>query len=73
MCYVLSSVPTIRNGRRVDARIAMGAVGPIPRRTLRAEQALIGSSLGEAEIAAAAQAAAEDVKPIADLRSRTGS
>ena len=37
-------------------------------RAERSEQALIGQSLSDATIAAAAQAAAEDCNPSADLR-----
>lgn len=49
-------------------RIAMGAVGPVPTRARRAEEALLGKAPDEAAIAAAAQAAAAEAKPIDDLR-----
>ena len=49
-----------------DARIALGAVGPHPIRAHRAEQLLVGTSLGADAIAAAAAAAAEDCEPFTD-------
>jgi CO/xanthine dehydrogenase FAD-binding subunit len=49
-----------------DARIALGAVGPHPFRSTKAESALVGSALGEETIARAATLAAEECEPIAD-------
>ena len=52
-----------------DARIVMGAVGPVPLRAPTAEAALIGNKPDEALFAAAAEAAAsKDAKPIDDFR-----
>lgn len=54
-------------GKKVkDARLALNAVGPHPMRAARAEQALVGSPLDEATIAAAAAAAADECQPFTD-------
>jgi carbon-monoxide dehydrogenase medium subunit len=52
-----------------DARIALGSVAPTPIRATEAEQALKGQGLDETVFARAAEAAAEAVKPISDIRS----
>jgi carbon-monoxide dehydrogenase medium subunit len=52
--------------RVVEARIALGAVGPHPIRARRAEEAAIGTDLAPAAIAAAAEAAAQDCEPFTD-------
>jgi CO/xanthine dehydrogenase FAD-binding subunit len=49
-----------------DARIALGAVGPHPFRSEKAEAALIGSRLDTEAIDLAAAAAAEECDPIPD-------
>jgi CO/xanthine dehydrogenase FAD-binding subunit len=48
------------------ARIALGAAGPHPLRMTRAEAAITGTNLGEAETEAAATAAMEDCDPTTD-------
>jgi CO/xanthine dehydrogenase FAD-binding subunit len=54
-------------GKKVkDARLALNAVGPHPMRAARAEQALVGSTLDEAAIAAAAAAAVKECQPFTD-------
>ncbi|MBZ5586864.1 MAG: xanthine dehydrogenase family protein subunit M [Acidobacteriia bacterium] len=55
-------------GRVKFARIAMGAVGPMPLRARAAEQTLAGHALDENLIGAAAAAAAREAQPISDLR-----
>lgn len=50
------------------ARIAMGAVGPIPYRALEAEKALVGMKVGEAFFAKAGQLASDAATPIDDVR-----
>ena len=51
-----------------DAKIAMGAVGPVPFRAKKAEEALIGKVLDKDVIENAANIAAEESKPITDIR-----
>ena len=58
----------MEDGRCAEAGIGMGAVAPVPYRSGRAEAALRGRPLGEAEIAAAAAAAREEARPIDDVR-----
>jgi carbon-monoxide dehydrogenase medium subunit len=50
-------------------RIVLGAVAPTPMRAKRAEAALEGQRLTEALAQAVAQIAAEEAKPISDVRS----
>jgi carbon-monoxide dehydrogenase medium subunit len=52
-----------------DARIALGSVAPTPIRMTEAEQALKGQKLDETMFARAAEAAADAVRPISDIRS----
>jgi CO/xanthine dehydrogenase FAD-binding subunit len=52
--------------RVAEARIALGAVGPHPIRARRAEQAVLGTSLGREAIAATASLAAEECEPFTD-------
>ena len=52
-----------------NARIALGSVAPTPIRVTEAEQALKGQKLDETMFAKAAEAAADAVKPISDIRS----
>jgi len=49
-----------------DALIALNAVGPHPIRAYQAEKALMGKSLNQVSIAAAAAAAAEECQPFTD-------
>jgi carbon-monoxide dehydrogenase medium subunit len=50
------------------ARIALGAVGPIPFRAKKAESVLAGAELNGKVIQEAAAAAAEEARPIDDVR-----
>jgi carbon-monoxide dehydrogenase medium subunit len=52
-----------------QARIAVGCTAPTPLRMWEAESLLTGRPLRDAEFAAAAEAAAEAVSPISDVRS----
>ena len=52
----------------VDARIVLGAVAPTPIRARRAEAIIIGKAINDELIEKAAQAAAEEAKPISDIR-----
>lgn len=56
------------DGRCVDLRIALGAVGPTPLRARRTEDALRGEVLTPERVREAAQLVRDDVDPIEDLR-----
>ena len=51
-----------------EAKIALGAVGPIPLRALRAEKILRGEKLEEKIVAQAALLSSEEAQPITDIR-----
>ena len=55
-------------GRVIDARIALGAVGPRPFRPREAEGELIGASIDASRVARAADLAAQAARPITDVR-----
>jgi aerobic carbon-monoxide dehydrogenase medium subunit len=57
ICLV-ATVVTVENGRCRHAAIAIGGVGPVPRRSRDAEQVLVGEPLGTGVIAEAARIAA---------------
>lgn len=59
---------TLNEDRCVSARIALGAVGPTPMRARRAEAELIAGSLTPDRVARAARLAAEEARPIDDVR-----
>ncbi|MCP4165399.1 MAG: xanthine dehydrogenase family protein subunit M [Chloroflexi bacterium] len=52
-----------------DIRIVLGAVAPTPIRALKAEEVLRNNSIDRLDIAAAAQAAMVESRPISDVRS----
>jgi len=58
----------VSDGRLSDVRVAMGSVAPTPLRARHVEAALEGKPLDAATVAAAVAAAAEDAKPIDDVR-----
>ncbi len=55
-------------GACVDARIVLGAVAPTPLRARRAEAELIGEPLAAGRIQRAAKIAADEARPIDDVR-----
>ncbi|MBM3555060.1 MAG: xanthine dehydrogenase family protein subunit M [Alphaproteobacteria bacterium] len=57
-----------RKGTVSEARLVFGAVAPTPLRGAATEAAIIGKFLDEATIAKAADTAAQEVKPISDVR-----
>jgi aerobic carbon-monoxide dehydrogenase medium subunit len=59
----------LSNGSCQNARIALGAVGPIPLRATRAEAALRGQALTDQVVEDASRLAAEEARPIDDVRS----
>lgn len=59
-----------REGERIrDCRVALGAVAPTPVRSREAERALRGQAPSAALVQDAARAAAEEIRPITDVRS----
>ena len=61
-------VLTFDDGNVSEARITMGSVGPTIVRAREAEDALVGRSLNEASISAAASLAAQAARCIGDIR-----
>jgi aerobic carbon-monoxide dehydrogenase medium subunit len=59
----------LNDGTCQEARIALGAVGPIPLRATRAEAALRGQTLTDQVVADASRIASEEARPIDDVRS----
>jgi len=59
---------TCNKGRCEVARIALGAVAPISLRAKKAESVLAGAELSEGIVQKAAATAAEEARPIDDLR-----
>jgi xanthine dehydrogenase YagS FAD-binding subunit len=55
-----------------EARIVLGAVAPVPWRSVRAEQALVGKALDAATAAAAANAATVGAAPLSDNAYKVG-
>ena len=55
-----------------EARVVLGAVAPIPWRSIRAEQALVGKGLDEAAATAAARAAVVGAAPMSDNDYKVG-
>ena len=66
------SVTLDATGACTAARVAIGAVAPTALRVQGAEQALVGSSLDEASLRRAAEAATAAARPIDDKRGTAG-
>lgn len=64
----IAAALTADDGLCREARIVMGAVGPTPLRANRAEESLRGQPLGEEGVRQAARLAAEESRPIDDVR-----
>ncbi len=62
----------VEGGVVKEARIVLGAVAPIPWRSARAEQALVGKALDAAGVAAAASAATVGAAPLSDNGYKVG-
>jgi carbon-monoxide dehydrogenase medium subunit len=58
----------MENGLCRAARIGLGAVGPTPLRARQAEASLGGQQASIERLAAAAKIAAEEARPISDVR-----
>jgi CO/xanthine dehydrogenase FAD-binding subunit len=52
----------------IQARIAIGAVAPLPKRVTRAEKSLEGKKLTQALVKKAAQISMDEAAPITDIR-----
>jgi CO/xanthine dehydrogenase FAD-binding subunit len=66
---VASLISLEGQGERIEsARIVLGAVAPIPVRAISAEKRLIGEKPTDALFARAGEAAADESKPITDIR-----
>lgn len=63
-----ASVTLTADGSIAEARVALTAVAPTIIRSPSAEHALIGTDGGDAALAAVAEGAAADARPISDLR-----
>jgi len=59
---------TAKKGRIVEARLALGAVHPVPVRVPAAEALLAGRAPDEEALTEAAEAVAADIRPISDIR-----
>jgi CO/xanthine dehydrogenase FAD-binding subunit len=64
----VASQLTIRDGQCVKARIALGAVAPVPLRATAAEERLVGEAITSALIEEAAELAVTAASPISDQR-----
>jgi xanthine dehydrogenase small subunit len=62
-------VALVENGAIGDVRIALGSVAPIVQRVVKTEDALRGSKVTPAVIAAARETLAREIAPIDDIRS----
>ncbi len=65
----VASVVTIKDGACEDARIALGSVASTPVRAKKAEGFLMGKKLEDGIIEKAARLAADESRPIGDVRS----
>ena len=69
VCNAAASVTLSKDGSSFEAaRVAVGAVAPTPLLVAEAADALTGKGVGEAAIAAAAEAAGNAARPITDMR-----
>lgn len=59
---------TVKKKEIIDARIALGAVSPVPMRAKKAEALLSGKEATDALLEKAAVSAAAECKPITDMR-----
>ena len=64
----VAAVLTMDGGKCETARVALGSCGPTPVRVEAAEEALVGSDLGQDAIDAAAALLVEACDPVDDFR-----
>ena len=67
-----TAMVTLTSGAVSDARVAITALAPTIHRVGEAEQALVGGDGGDADVVAAARAAAAGAAPISDVRASAG-
>jgi carbon-monoxide dehydrogenase medium subunit len=67
-----AAVIAFEDGVCRSARIALGAVAPVPLRVPAAEEVLAGKTLNDGAIAAAGKQARESARPITDIRGSQG-
>jgi carbon-monoxide dehydrogenase medium subunit len=65
---IVTAVMDVDDGIVADPAIFLGTVAPVPMRAAAAAQAVVGKTLDEPTIAAAAAAAREEARPITDFR-----
>ncbi len=65
----VAALVEMEEGSCVRARLAAGAVAPVPKRLRDTEGLLVGSPLDDATIARVSTAAADEISPITDVRS----
>ena len=63
-----ATVLHLTNGTCQEARISLGAVGPMPLRAVRAEAVLQGQTLTDQRLEEASHIASEEARPIDDVR-----
>jgi xanthine dehydrogenase YagS FAD-binding subunit len=68
----LAAAVRLEAGTVREARIVLGAVAPVPWRSAKAEQALMGRKLEEATAVAAARAAITGAAPLSDNGYKVG-
>lgn len=68
----IAAILRVQDGLLRDPRLVAVSAGPVPVRLLAAEAALADQPLGDASIAAAARAAAEEIQPGSDVHSPAG-
>ena len=64
----VAALLAVDKGRCRDARIALGAIAPVPLRAEKAEAVFAGAQVNRELFNKAASAAAEGVRPIGDVR-----
>ena len=64
----VGTMVVVKKDRCVDARLVVGACAPVPMRTPKAEQQLIGKKMTDTLIRSVANTASQETVPIDDLR-----
>ncbi len=64
----VAAAVTVQGGTIKDARLALGAVAPVPMRAKKTEEMLRGKAFSDELLEQAATSAAAESKPISDLR-----
>jgi carbon-monoxide dehydrogenase medium subunit len=64
---VAASVTLNGDNKCKDVRVVLGNAGPIPKRSKKAEEFLIGKALNDDLFAEAGRLASEDCEPVADI------